>query len=118
MLSSMNELLRIPVALALLLAGVCLMAHALQSGPRHWQPDSPSRAWTYLFTFRKFVVGMALVAAAFGLLTNVLWIVGLAALIGTGEWLESSYYLNVMRWGEGQRYLRRSTTTLQDGRLT
>jgi hypothetical protein len=110
----MNELLRVSAALALLLAGVWLMVHALQCGPRHWRRDSPSRAWTYLFTFRKFVVGMALVAGAFGLLTNVLWVVGLAALIGTGEWLESSYYLNVMRWGEGQHYLRRGLNSTSD----
>lgn len=102
----MNELLRTPAGVALLVAGMWLMVAALASGPPRWRHDSPSRAWTYLFTFRKFVVGMALVGAAIGVLTSLPWLVGLAALIGTGEWLESSYYLNVMRWGEGQHYLR------------
>jgi hypothetical protein len=95
-----------PLGLALSITGVWLMVAALASGPPRWRQDSPSRAWTYLFTFRKFVVGMALLGAAVGLLTNVLWLVGLAALIGAGEWLESSYYLNVMRWGEAEHYLR------------
>lgn len=57
-------------------------------------------AWalTYLYVFRRVVVGACIAAAGVGLAEDVPWLLAASACIGLGEWLESSYYIAVIRW--------------------
>jgi hypothetical protein len=60
------------------------------------------RGWamTYLFAFRRVVVGLCLIAAGVGLMHQIGWLLAVSVCVGIGEFVESSYYIGVLRWGE------------------
>jgi hypothetical protein len=60
------------------------------------------QALTYLYTFRRVVVGLCAVAAVLAWAEQAHWVLAAAVCVGIGEWLESSYYIGVLRWGEQQ----------------
>jgi ABC-type transport system involved in cytochrome bd biosynthesis fused ATPase/permease subunit len=64
-------------------------------------------AWArvYLHVFRVVVVSACAIIAAYAWLADLGWLLAASACIGTGELLECSYYLTVLRWGERSRRL-------------
>ncbi|MDQ3811432.1 MAG: hypothetical protein M3336_14190 [Chloroflexota bacterium] len=70
--------------------------------------DGTWLAWArlYLHLFRIVVVSTCAFVAAYAWLADIGWLLAAAACIGTGELLECSYYLMVLRWGERSRRLR------------
>jgi hypothetical protein len=69
----------------------------VRRGPGQWRANpGAARAHIYLYTFRRVVVGLAVIGAAVGLAAEIDWLLAAAVTIGIGEWLESSYYLLVM----------------------
>jgi hypothetical protein len=102
----MDELLpnwRMGLALALVMAGSGLVLAGVWSVA--WCDERRRRrswlgwALTYLHVFRRVVVGVCLVGAGLGLAEGVPWLLAASVCVGIGEWLESSYYINVIRWG-------------------
>jgi hypothetical protein len=57
-------------------------------------------ALTYLYTFRRVVVGLCVIGAGIGWFEQVPWLFAASVCVGIGEWLESSYYIGVLRWGQ------------------
>lgn len=68
----------------------------------------PERAYAYLTAFRRLVVTAALVGAALAWSHELPWVAAALLSIGVGELLESSYYLNVLAWGERRNLCRRA----------
>jgi hypothetical protein len=60
----------------------------------------PEVAFAYLYTFRRVVVGLALVGAGVGWAAQVPWLLAASVCIAIGELLETSYYIGVLRWGQ------------------
>jgi uncharacterized membrane protein len=60
----------------------------------------PEWALTYLYVFRAIVVGLCLIGAGLAWLTQAPWLLAAALCIALGEFLESSYYIVVLQWGE------------------
>jgi hypothetical protein len=93
-----NDLVRFGPALLAATLGAMLVVGGLRRGPREWiQHPGAERAHIYLYTFRKVVVGLALLAAAIGWTEQIPWLLAVSVTVGIGEWLESSYYLMVMQ---------------------
>ena len=99
----LTQLARFVPALALVGVGGVLVLGGLRRGPADWLAHpGAGRACIYLYTFRRVVVGLALIAAAIGWAAQIGWLLAASVTIGIGEWLESSYYLLVMnRLGPG-----------------
>jgi hypothetical protein len=57
-----------------------------------------SLAFRYLSLFRRIVVGLALVAAIVAFAEGWPALSAAFVTIAIGEWLESSYYLNILHW--------------------
>ncbi len=55
-------------------------------------------AWRYLHLFRRLVVGAAIVGSGVAWAEGFSGLAGAFACIAIGEFLESSYYISVMRW--------------------
>jgi hypothetical protein len=72
-----------------ILRGVALLSWRRRS----W----PAWALTYLFVFRRVVVGACLAGAGVGLADRIDWLLAASLCIGAGELLESSYYIGVLR---------------------
>jgi hypothetical protein len=101
MLELLSRSARLDLGVASLLVGVGLVLAGLWSMPR---PGGPRRSWpawalTYLYVFRRVVVGACVVGAGIGLVEDIAWLRAASLCIGLGELLESSYYINVLRWG-------------------
>jgi hypothetical protein len=63
----------------------------------------PARTWLewallYLHLFRIIVVSTCLVLLAVAWLTHIQWLVNASACIAIGEFIESTYYILVLRW--------------------
>jgi hypothetical protein len=103
----MDELLlsgfwRVGLAAVLVVAGMGLVLAGVRSVP--WSRARRRRSWlgwamTYLYVFRRVVVGLCLVGAGLGLAEGAPWLLATSVCVGIGELLESSYYINVIRWG-------------------
>ena len=65
----------------------------------------PEWALLYLAVFRRVVVGLCVVGAGVGLMWHVDWLLAVSVCVGIGEWLESSYYIGVMRSPAAQSIL-------------
>ena len=89
-----------PAAL-LVLVGAGLVAAGVGAAwdYRGRQQSYPEWALAYLLVFRRIVVGLALVGVGVGWAGQLPGVFGAALCIGIGELLESSYYIEVMRWG-------------------
>ena len=57
-----------------------------------------SLAFSYLYLFRRVVVGLAIVSAIVAFAEQWTGLGAAFITIAMGEWLESSYYLNVLHW--------------------
>lgn len=79
------------VGVGLIVTGLRRLAHG---------PSRSSWAMTYLVVFRRVVVGGCCVGAAIGLSQQVPWLLAVSVCVGIGEFIESSYYISVMRWGQ------------------
>jgi hypothetical protein len=84
------------VGLGLVLAGMLAAVSQRRRGPKGW----PEWALVYLFTFRRVVVGLCLVATGVAWVNQVPWLLAASICVGLGELLESSYYIGVLRWGQ------------------
>jgi hypothetical protein len=76
------------------------MTHHTQPGPAGPGRTEPERAFAYLYTFRRVVVGLALVGAGVGWAAQAPWLLSASMCIAIGELLETSYYIAVLRWGQ------------------
>jgi hypothetical protein len=111
----MNEIVRIGPAVVAAVVGASLVITGLRRGPREWlEHPGAERAQIYLHTFRKVVVGLALVAAAIGWAEQITWLLAVSITVGIGEWLESSYYLMVMH-NVGRETTARPARALRPG---
>jgi hypothetical protein len=54
----------------------------------------------YLRVFRTVVVAACLACAAYGWIAHVQWLLAAGVTIGLGEFIECTYYLIVLTWGE------------------
>jgi hypothetical protein len=104
-----EELLTLPwrayPAVVLVLFGAGLVAAGLRAGagdPR-WRRSGPERALAYLYTFRRVVVGLALIGAGAAWSWQMPGLLAACLCIGVGELLESSFYIEVLRWGQRHR---------------
>jgi hypothetical protein len=79
------------IGIGLIVSGLKALAHG---------PSRPGWAMTYLVVFRRVVVGACFVGAAIGLAQQIPWLVAVSVCVGIGEFVESSYYISVMRWGQ------------------
>jgi hypothetical protein len=93
---------RIYPATLLVLFGAGLVAAGIRAGAgyRGRRQTSPEWALAYLFVFRRVVVGLALGGAGAGWYWQAPGVVGAGLCIAVGELLESTYYIEVMRWGQ------------------
>ena len=60
----------------------------------------PAWALSYLYLFRRIAVVLALLGAGVAWAHELPWLAAAGLAIATGEWLESSYYIGVLRWGQ------------------
>ena len=60
--------------------------------------DTTALAFRYLYGFRRIVVGLAVTGAVISSVQQWSGLCAACVCIGIGEWLECSYYLNVLRW--------------------
>jgi hypothetical protein len=63
-------------------------------------PSETSLAFRYLFLFRRVVVSLAVLGAVLAWAHEYRALMAAFVCIGIGELLESSYYINVLRWRE------------------
>ena len=90
------------LAALLALAGVGLVAAGCWAASRYLgvKQSAPEWAMTYLQVFRRVVVGLALIGAGAGWYWQMPAVVAASLCIGVGELLESSFYIEMMRWGQ------------------
>ena len=60
----------------------------------------PAWALTYLYIFRVVVVGTCVALVAVSWLAHIEWLFWASTCIAVGEFLESTYYIVVLRWAE------------------
>ena len=82
------------------LAGPAAIGLHAENGERVRARTAPEWALRYLYLFRRVVVTLALVGAGAAWATDLPWLAAAGLAIATGEWLESSYYIGVLRWGQ------------------
>jgi hypothetical protein len=58
------------------------------------------KALKYLYVFRVVVVGGCLGLLVFAWVAHIQWLMMASACIAIGEYLESSYYIIVLRWAQ------------------
>jgi len=79
------------------MSGLVATHHALPR-PAARPATETALAFAYLTLFRRLVVGTAVLGAAFAWTAELPALAAALACISVGEFLESSYYLNVLRW--------------------
>ena len=57
----------------------------------------------YVRVFRTVVVASCVGFAAYGWIADIQWLVAAGVTIGLGEFVECTYYLIVLNWGERSR---------------
>ena len=60
----------------------------------------PEWALSYLYTFRAVVVGTCLLLAGLGWTLHIGWLLAAGMCIAAGEFVESTYYIMVLKWAE------------------
>jgi hypothetical protein len=63
-------------------------------------PSETTLAFRYLFLFRRVVVSLAVLGAVLSWAYEYRALMAAFVCVGIGELLESSYYINVLRWRE------------------
>ena len=81
-------------------ARLAAAGHAVEDAARRRPPSGPDRAFTYLYLFRRVVVALALAGTGAAWALELPWLAAAGLAIATGEWLESTYYIGVLRWGQ------------------
>jgi hypothetical protein len=68
-------------------------------------PPAAFSGWSriYLNVFRTVVVAACVAFAAYGWFEHIAWLAAAGATIGLGEFIECTYYLLVLNWGERTR---------------
>ena len=86
----------------LVLLGASLIAAGVSkaAGDLRRQQSGPERAFTYLYVFRRVIVGLALIGAGAAWYWQAPGLLAACVCIGIGELLESTYYIEVLRWGQ------------------
>lgn len=69
-----------------------------QTRPASMLKGETALAFRYLALFRRIVVGLAVVGAIVAFAQGWTALASAFVTIAIGEWLESSYYLNVLHW--------------------
>jgi len=69
--------------------------------------DETRLAFRYLILFRRVVVSLAAVGAALAWAYQIPALTAALVCVGIGEWLESSYYITVLRWRQRHAAVRR-----------
>ena len=96
-------------AAVLVLLGAGLVAAGVRAGAgcRGRQQSGPEWALAYLYVFRRVVVGLALIGAGLAWSRQEPGLLAACLCIGVGELLESTFYIEVLRWGRrhGVRWL-------------
>jgi hypothetical protein len=89
------------LAVVLWLLGAGLVGAGVRAGAsyRGRQQSAPAWAMAYLVVFRRVVPGLAIVGAGLGLFWQEPGLVAGSLCIAVGELLESTFYIEVMRWG-------------------
>src|SRR4051812_50229739 len=64
--------------------------------------DTTAPAFSYLYLFRRIVVGLALAGASVAFLEQWTGLCAAFICVGIGELLESSYYIGVLHWRQRQ----------------
>ena len=97
---------QIAAGAVLVVIGASLVLAGLGSIPDHVCRVSgfPDWALVYLRVFRRVVVGLCVIGVGVGLVSGVAWLVAASVCVGVGEWLESSYYLVMLRWARGREF--------------
>jgi hypothetical protein len=92
-------------AAVLVLLGVGLVAAGVRraSADLRRHQSGPQWAFTYLYVFRRVIVGLALVGAGAAWSWQAPGLLAACVCIGVGELLESTYYIEVLRWGQRHR---------------
>lgn len=62
-------------------------------------------AYTYLYAFRRVAVVVATIGALVGLVQHIDWLLAASITVGIGEWLETTYYIVVLRSGSKARLI-------------
>ena len=90
-----------PAAL-LMLVGAGLVAAGIVAAwdYRRRRQSYPEWAFAYLLVFRRVVVGLAVIGVGVGWAGQMPGVFGAALCIGIGELIESTYYIEVLRWGQ------------------
>jgi hypothetical protein len=91
------------IAAMLLGAWVAASGVSLQLGRRGNPPRGPSKDLRLIRSFRRVVVGLALLGVGAGTLTGLSWLVALSLIIGGEELLESSVIAAALRDEERRR---------------
>jgi hypothetical protein len=84
----------------------------VDAAPTHLDTPAASDtalAFSYLFIFRRVVVSLALVGAVLAWAYEFPALMWAVLVVGIGELLESSYYISVLRWRQGQARSRTAT---------
>jgi hypothetical protein len=90
-----------PAAVLVLVgAGLVVAGAAAAWDYRGHRQSYPEWALAYLFVFRRVVVGLAVIGVGVGWAGQMPGVFGAALCIGLGELLESTYYIEVLRWGQ------------------
>jgi hypothetical protein len=93
-----------PAAVLALLGAGLVAAGVLKAwGDCRRQQSGLAWAFTYLYVFRRVVVGLALIGAGAAWYWQAPGLFAAAVCIGIGELLETTYYLEVLRWGQRRR---------------
>jgi hypothetical protein len=75
--------------------------------------DTTTLAFSYLYLFRRIVVGLAVVGAMVAFVEQWTSLVSVFVCVGVGELLESSYYISVLRWRQKQTSSRATIHTTE-----
>jgi hypothetical protein len=89
-----------PAVLVLFGAGLVAAGLGAAAGYRGRHLSGPEWALAYLYVFRRVVVGLALMGAGAAWYWQLPGLLAACLCIGVGELLESTFYIEVLRWGQ------------------
>jgi uncharacterized membrane protein HdeD (DUF308 family) len=104
----LTQSVRLDLAALLALVGAVLVLTGALSLARRARRQRTWHQWalTYLYVFRRVVVGLCFIGAGVGLAEGIAWLLAASLCVGFGEFLESSYYISVIQWGKRDKLSR------------